>query len=91
MGKSSVIDIINGEQDLRKDIENGRGLGAPDGILFNGRGPYRYDTALVPDSIDFLTLNVEPGKILNDYVMHHAIIYRLQNVCVHFSLSYDWT
>ncbi|KAH9745723.1 hypothetical protein KPL70_004184 [Citrus sinensis] len=38
---------------LRKDVENGVDLGVPDGILINGLGPYRYDAAIVPDSIPY--------------------------------------
>ncbi|KAK9226410.1 hypothetical protein WN943_011457 [Citrus x changshan-huyou] len=40
-------------QKLRKDVENGVDLGVPDGILINGLGPYRYDAAIVPDSIPY--------------------------------------
>ncbi|CAK9171245.1 unnamed protein product [Ilex paraguariensis] len=49
-------------KELRKDVENGGVLGAPDGILFNGLGPYRYDNALVPDGIAYQTITVDPGK-----------------------------
>ncbi|GMP71524.1 hypothetical protein CsSME_00029885 [Camellia sinensis var. sinensis] len=34
----------------------------PDGVLINGKGPYRYNRTLVPDGIDFETINVDPGK-----------------------------
>ena len=34
----------------------------PDGVLINGKGPYRYNDTLVPDGIDHETINVEPGK-----------------------------
>ncbi|XP_044502947.1 monocopper oxidase-like protein SKU5 isoform X2 [Mangifera indica] len=46
----------------RKDIENGKDLGVPDGILINGFGPYHYDAAVVPEGIAYQTINVEPGK-----------------------------
>ena len=49
------------QQELREDVENGKDLGVPDVILFNGLGPYRYDQALVPDGIPYHTINVEPG------------------------------
>ncbi|KAL8146718.1 monocopper oxidase-like protein SKU5 isoform X1 [Apium graveolens] len=74
---------IKSHKDLRKDVENGISLGAPDGILFNGRGPYRYDTTLVPDSIDFLTLNVEPGKTyrlrVHNVGISTSVNFRIQN------------
>lgn len=34
----------------------------PDGVLINGKGPYRYNTSLVPDGIGHETINVDPGK-----------------------------
>ncbi|KAJ0113641.1 hypothetical protein Patl1_03120 [Pistacia atlantica] len=46
----------------RKDVENNKDLGVPDGILINGFGPYRYDAAVVPEGIAYQTINVEPGK-----------------------------
>lgn len=33
----------------------------PDGVLINGKGPYRYNTTLVPDGIAYETINVDPG------------------------------
>lgn len=50
-------------QDLRKDVEDGRDLGIPDGVLINGFGPYRYDDTLVPGGITYQIINVEPGRI----------------------------
>ncbi|KAJ8772128.1 hypothetical protein K2173_027305 [Erythroxylum novogranatense] len=47
---------------LRTDLESGKELGMPDGVLINGKGPYRYNTTLVPDGIDYETINVDPGK-----------------------------
>lgn len=37
----------------------------PDGVLINGKGPYRYNTTLVPDGIGHETINVDPGKLLD--------------------------
>lgn len=51
-------------QDLRKDLNDGKSLGMPDGVLINGKGPYRYNTTLVPDGISYETLNVQPGDSL---------------------------
>ncbi|KAK6145666.1 hypothetical protein DH2020_022486 [Rehmannia glutinosa] len=47
---------------LRTALDGGRGLGMPDGVLINGKGPYRYNTTLVPDGIEHETINVDPGK-----------------------------
>ncbi|KAH7668354.1 L-ascorbate oxidase protein [Dioscorea alata] len=48
--------------DLRKTLDDGKGLGMPDGVLMNGKGPYRYNNTLVPAGIDYETINVQPGK-----------------------------
>ncbi|KAB2014208.1 hypothetical protein ES319_D09G209300v1 [Gossypium barbadense] len=47
---------------LRKALDAGKGLGMPDGVLINGKGPYRYNDTLVPDGIEYETINVHPGK-----------------------------
>ncbi|OMO94906.1 Multicopper oxidase, type 1 [Corchorus capsularis] len=47
---------------LRTKLDNGEELGMPDGVLINGKGPFRYNTTLVPDGIDYETINVDPGK-----------------------------
>lgn len=33
----------------------------PDGVLINGKGPYKYNTT-VPDGIQYETVNVDPGS-----------------------------
>ncbi|KAK2409599.1 monocopper oxidase protein SKU5 [Trifolium repens] len=48
--------------DLRKDLDDGKDLGMPNGVLINGKGPYRYNDTLVPDGIDFEQIDVKPGK-----------------------------
>ncbi|RRT52433.1 hypothetical protein B296_00050472 [Ensete ventricosum] len=53
---------IKSHKDLRKALDEGKDLGMPDGVLMNGKGPYRYNTTLVPDGIDYETINVEPGN-----------------------------
>uniref|UniRef100_A0A5B7BAA4 Putative monocopper oxidase-like protein SKU5 n=1 Tax=Davidia involucrata TaxID=16924 RepID=A0A5B7BAA4_DAVIN len=74
---------IKSHKELRKDIENGVNLGAPDGILFNGLGPYRYDVALVPDGISYQTINVEPGKTyrlrVHNVGISTSLNFRIQN------------
>ncbi|KAK6132161.1 hypothetical protein DH2020_034086 [Rehmannia glutinosa] len=47
---------------LRKVLDNGKELGMPDGVLINGKGPYRYNNTLVPDGIEHETIHVDPGK-----------------------------
>ncbi|PPR89303.1 hypothetical protein GOBAR_AA31374 [Gossypium barbadense] len=47
---------------LRKALDAGKGLGMPDGVLINGKGPYRYNDTLVADGIEYETINVHPGK-----------------------------
>ncbi|KAG8092212.1 hypothetical protein GUJ93_ZPchr0012g19636 [Zizania palustris] len=48
--------------DLRKMLDNGKDLGMPDGVLINGKGPYRYNDSLVPAGIEYETINVHPGR-----------------------------
>ncbi|PKA59561.1 Monocopper oxidase-like protein SKU5 [Apostasia shenzhenica] len=66
-------------KDLRKELDGGNELGAPDGVLINGRGPYRHNESLVPPGIDFETVNVEPGK---------AYRFRVHNVGSFTSLNF---
>ncbi|KAH7853246.1 hypothetical protein Vadar_000519 [Vaccinium darrowii] len=47
---------------LRTALDAGNDLGMPDGVLINGKGPYQYNTTLVPGGIDYETINVDPGK-----------------------------
>ncbi|KAH9678343.1 Monocopper oxidase-like protein SKS1 [Citrus sinensis] len=47
---------------LRTALDSGKDLDMPDGVLINGKGPYRYNTTLVPDGIEYETINVDPGK-----------------------------
>lgn len=50
-----------GSKALRKALDDGKDLGMPDGVLINGKGPYQYNTTLVPDGIDYETIEVQPG------------------------------
>ncbi|KAF7824888.1 monocopper oxidase-like protein SKS1 [Senna tora] len=47
---------------LRATLDAGKDLGMPDGVLINGKGPYRYNNTLVSDGIDYETITVDPGK-----------------------------
>ncbi|KAL0877184.1 hypothetical protein Bca101_026889 [Brassica carinata] len=46
---------------LRGVLDSGSELGMPDGVLINGKGPYKYHNS-VPDGIQYETINVDPGK-----------------------------
>ncbi|KAI8523339.1 hypothetical protein RHMOL_Rhmol13G0065700 [Rhododendron molle] len=70
---------IKSHDKLRKHVEDGVGLGAPDGVLFNGLGPYRYDESLVPNGISYEIINVEPGKTYR---------FRVHNVGISTSLNF---
>ncbi|GAB4858796.1 Serine/threonine protein kinase [Ancistrocladus abbreviatus] len=47
---------------LRTALDAGEDLGMPDGVLINGKGPYQYNSTLVPDGIEYETFTVEPGR-----------------------------
>ncbi|KAG5232168.1 Multicopper oxidase, type [Salix suchowensis] len=64
---------------LRKDVEDGKDLGVPDGILINGFGPYRYDEALVQGGISYQIINIEPGNTYR---------FRVHNVGISTSLNF---
>ncbi|XP_049395435.1 monocopper oxidase-like protein SKS1 [Solanum stenotomum] len=68
---------------LRKDLDDGKQLGMPDGVLINGKGPYRYNTTLVPDGIDHETINVDPGKTyrvrVHNVGVSTCLNFRIQN------------
>ncbi|XAR60887.1 L-ascorbate oxidase [Bertholletia excelsa] len=66
-------------KELRKDVESGKDLGPPDGILFNGLGPYRYDEKVVPGGIVYEMINVEPGKTYR---------FRVHNIGISTSLNF---
>lgn len=74
---------IKSHKVLRKQIETGVGLGDPDGILFDGLGPYRYDNALVPSGIAYQIINVEPGKTyrlrVHNVGISTSLNFRIQN------------
>lgn len=83
-----------GKQKLRKDVEDGKDLGVPDGILINGFGPYRYDEALVHGGISYQIINIEPGmcvppsSMLNLLLFHQNLNFPWKNSFCHFILSF---
>ncbi|CAA6664112.1 unnamed protein product [Spirodela intermedia] len=68
---------------LRKELEEGTEPGVPDGVLFNGLGPYRYNESTVPDGIVYETINVEPGKTyrlrVHNVGVSTSLNFRIQN------------
>ncbi|KAL5562217.1 hypothetical protein UlMin_031964 [Ulmus minor] len=66
-------------KELRKDVEDGKDLGVPDGVVVNGLGPFRFDQSLVSDGLPFLVVNVEPGKTYR---------FRVHNVGISTSLNF---
>ncbi|ERN09064.1 hypothetical protein AMTRI_Chr06g175060 [Amborella trichopoda] len=70
-------------KDLRKALEDGNDLGIPDGILFNGLGPYRYNETIVPAGISYAKIDVEPGKTyrirVHNVGMRTSLNFRIQN------------
>ncbi|CAM0905911.1 unnamed protein product [Alopecurus aequalis] len=66
-------------KDLRRSLDAGSPLGAPDGVLINGLGPYRYNDSVVPPAIAYERINVEPGRTYR---------LRVHNVGVSTSLNF---
>ncbi|XP_058104577.1 monocopper oxidase-like protein SKU5 [Magnolia sinica] len=68
---------------LKKTLDDGKDLGMPDGVLMNGKGPYRYNTTLVPVGIDYETINVDPGKTyrirVHNVGISTSLNFRIQN------------
>ncbi|XP_050287642.1 monocopper oxidase-like protein SKS1 [Quercus robur] len=72
---------------LRSALDAGKGLAMPDGVLINGKGPYRYNTTLVLDGIEYETIQVDPGKTyrirVHNVGISTSLNFRIQN---HFLL-----
>ncbi|KAJ0558798.1 putative L-ascorbate oxidase [Helianthus annuus] len=67
--------------DLRASLDNGEELGMPDGVLINGRGPFKY-SSIVPDGINHTTLNVDPGKTYRIRVINVGV-----STCLNFRIQ----
>ncbi|XP_054825422.1 monocopper oxidase-like protein SKU5 isoform X2 [Prosopis cineraria] len=69
--------------DLRKALDAGKDLGMPDGVLINGKGPYRYNDTLVADGIEYETIEVHPGKTyrlrVHNVGVSTSLNFRIQN------------
>jgi hypothetical protein len=57
-------------------LDDGKELQMSDGVLINGKGPYRYNDSLIPDDIYYETIKVEPGITQFSHFFQH---YRLYN------------
>lgn len=55
-------------------LDDGKELGMPDGVLMNGKGPYRYNDSLVPAGIEYETIDVEPGDCFSHF-RHNRLHY----------------
>ncbi|KAK8948828.1 Monocopper oxidase-like protein SKU5 [Platanthera zijinensis] len=70
-------------KELRKILDEGSELGMPDGVLFNGLGPFRYNESIVPGGIVHATINVEPGKTyrlrVHNVGISTSLNFRIQN------------
>ncbi|KAL8160294.1 hypothetical protein V2J09_001831 [Rumex salicifolius] len=68
---------------LRRTLNGGKSLGMPDGVLINGKGPYQYNSTLVPDGIEHEIVNVEPGKTyrvrVHNVGISTSLNFRIQN------------
>ncbi|KAM7491744.1 hypothetical protein LguiA_034665 [Lonicera macranthoides] len=68
---------------LKAALDAGKDLGIPDGVLINGKGPYRYNSTLVPAGIDYETINVDPGKTyrirVHNVGVKTCLNFRIQN------------
>ncbi|KAG5375252.1 hypothetical protein IGI04_039848 [Brassica rapa subsp. trilocularis] len=67
---------------LRSVLDSSEELGMPDGVLINGKGPYKYNTT-VPDGIQYKTINVDPGKTyrirVHNVGVSTSLNFRIQN------------
>ncbi|XP_076910169.1 monocopper oxidase-like protein SKS1 [Bidens hawaiensis] len=66
---------------LRASLDAGKELGMPDGVLINGKGPYKY-SSVVPDGINHTTLNVDPGKTYRIRVINIGV-----STCLNFRIQ----
>ncbi|QCD95427.1 L-ascorbate oxidase [Vigna unguiculata] len=68
---------------LRATLDGGKGLGIPDGVLINGKGPFQYNTTLVPSGIDYEKITVDPGKTyrirVHNVGISTSLNFRIQN------------
>ncbi|XP_071736246.1 monocopper oxidase-like protein SKS1 [Rutidosis leptorrhynchoides] len=66
---------------LRDSLDTGKHLGMPNGVLINGKGPFKYKSS-VPDGINHTTLNVDPGKTYRIRVINVGV-----STCLNFRIQ----
>ncbi|KAI3800091.1 hypothetical protein L1987_35399 [Smallanthus sonchifolius] len=66
---------------LRASLDAGKELGMPDGVLINGKGPFKY-SSIVPDGINHTTLNVDSGKTYRIRVINVGV-----STCLNFRIQ----
>ncbi|GFP91174.1 monocopper oxidase-like protein sku5 [Phtheirospermum japonicum] len=94
---------IKSHKGLRNDLESGNDLGPPDGVLFNGLGPYQFDKSLVRDGKTYRLRvhNVGIATSLNFRIQNHNLVlvetegsYTMQqnysNMDIHVGQSYSF-
>lgn len=59
----------------------------PDGVLINGKGPYPYNSTLVPAGMDYETINVQPGIVHAD---QFYVLFVVQQKCTCSPLNLDF-
>lgn len=62
-----TMSVVVQYQAMRKGLDDGTELGMPDGVLINGKGPYGYNSTVVPNGIGYETINVDPGRVFKHY------------------------
>ncbi|RWW37100.1 hypothetical protein BHE74_00057830 [Ensete ventricosum] len=77
---------IKNHTDLRKMLDDGKDLGMPDGVLMNGKGPYRYNSTLVPDAL--LMLIYTSTFPLFSLATGKTYRFRIHNVGISTSLNF---
>ncbi|KVI07204.1 Cupredoxin, partial [Cynara cardunculus var. scolymus] len=68
-------------KELRASLDDGKELGMPDGVLINGKGPFKYNSS-VPDGIEHETVNVDPGKTYRIRVINVGV-----STCLNFRIQ----
>ncbi|XP_071710208.1 monocopper oxidase-like protein SKS1 [Rutidosis leptorrhynchoides] len=68
-------------KDLRASLDSGKDLGMPDGVLINGKGPFKYNSS-VPDGIKHETINVDQGKVYRVRVVNVGV-----STCLNFRIQ----
>ncbi|PWA86171.1 copper-resistance protein CopA [Artemisia annua] len=66
---------------LRASLDEGKELGMPDGVLINGKGPYKYNSS-IPDGINHTTVNVHQGRTYRIRVINVGV-----STCLNFRIQ----